>query len=217
MLAVVYLFCPVYLPGVQRVFEDVPHCGIRPPVAVLGGVVRSHIFTNAVHRPALEVQREHLPHLHGLVLVHHKPIAALGNGLVVVADRCITAAVKKAGFCPTHTTNRHALPDLFTFQLGEHRQDADHSPAKRRGGIKVFVHGNKGTAVLQEHVLDQIQGILLGARQPVQLPDQNSTALFRLHKGDQLLHTRTFQLCPGKTRIGDDLGNHPVLRQTVRL
>ena len=217
MLTIVHLFRPVYLPGIQRILQDVSHRGIRPPVAILGGVVGSHVLADAVHRPPLEVQREHLPHLHGLVLVHHKPSAALGNGLVVVADGSKAAAMEEAGLCPTDTANRHALPDLFTFQLGEHRQDADHSPAKRRGCIKVFVHGNKGAAVFQEHVLNQIQGILLGAGQPVQLPDQNSIALFRLHKGDQLLHTRTFQLCPGKTRIGDDLGNHPVLRQTVRL
>lgn len=133
MLAVIYLLCPGYLPGIQRVLQDVSHCCVRTPVSILCGISRSHIFLDTIHRPALEVQREHLPHLHCFVLVYDKPSAALGNGLVIVADGSIAAAVEKAGLCPTDTANRHALPDLLTLKLSEHGQDADHSPAKRRG------------------------------------------------------------------------------------
>lgn len=44
--------------------------------------------------PTREVKTINLPHLHGLVFVDHKTLAAVLFGIIVIADWRITAAVE---------------------------------------------------------------------------------------------------------------------------
>ncbi|MPM94545.1 hypothetical protein SDC9_141691 [bioreactor metagenome] len=67
---------------------------------------------------------------------------------IIVSDGNAAAAVKITGLAPTDAAHRKAFGNLVFFQLGEHRQDADHRTAEGGRGIKIFIDGYKIDATI---------------------------------------------------------------------
>lgn len=151
-----------------------------------------------------------LPDLYGFVLVDGKDAV-----LVIVAGGGVAAAVEVPRLAPADPAHGEALGDLILFQLGKDRQDADHGPAKRGGGIKVFVDGHKVGAMGQQLILDEGQGVLLGTAEPVQLIDHHCVHMGLPDLGEHLLEGGPVCVPAGVAAVHIGVQQHPSLGGTV--
>ena len=128
----------------------------------------------------------------------HRFRVAVGNQnafalIVVIAEGGSSSARPVTKFDALLHPAAGALVDILPFQLGEHREDADDRASEGGGRIKTLAHGDKRHVVGQKHVFDQIERVLLGAAQPVQLEYQNMGDPALLGVLDQLCHPGPFQ------------------------
>ena len=167
---------------------------------------------DTVHQPLVDQSAHVGDGLHGIALKvqvidpAHRLCVAVGNQdalalVVVVAERGTPASGPVAQLHTFLHPAPRTLVDVLPLQLGEHGQDAYHRPPESRGSVEALPHGDERHVVRQEHVLNQIERVLLGTAQAVQLEDQHMGDLAFLRVLNQLCHPRPFQRAAGEAVV----------------
>ena len=134
--------------------------------------------------------------------------------LVLIADGDMAPAVVKAGLGAGHAAHPRALLYLLTFELGEHSEEANHGLAEWGRCVEALLHGDEVHALWPEDFFDEVERVLLGAGETVQLVDQHEVELVRL--GDELLDAGAVQVTAGVPAIHIDVRDNPVFGLAVR-
>ena len=104
-----------------------------------------------------------------------------------------------------------ALGDLVLLQLGKDGQNADHGPAKGGGGVKILADRHKIGAMGQQLVLNEGQGVLLGAGEPVQLAHHHGVHAAPPDMGEHPPQGRAVGIAAGVAAVHVQLPQGPAL------
>ena len=168
--------------------QDLPHQML---------VFQSQLAGNPPCGLPFQIARVDLAHRVRVAVGHQD---ALGR-VVVVAKGDLAAARPEPLLDALDHAHARTQKDVFALELGKGGQDADHRAAVRAAGVDVLVDRNKVHAVRQEHVLDQVERILLAAAQAVKLVDHHPLDRAAPDRFDQLGHRRAGQVGAGKAAV----------------
>ena len=153
-----------------------------------------------------------LPDLHGLILIDGKDAVGIG-----IAGGCVAAAMEVPGLATADPAHGKALGDLILLQLGKDGQYSNHGPAEGGRGVEVLIDGDKISAMGQQLVLNEGEGILLGAAEPVQLVDHHSVHMGLPDLRQHGLEGRPVRVPAGVSPVYIGVQQHPALGGTIGL
>ena len=136
-------------------------------------------------------------HARGVGVGHERALRAV----VIVAEGRARAAGPVALLEAAEHAHARALADGFAFELRKHGHHPQHGLAGGRGGVKVFVERCKGDVVGVENILDQVERVLLAAREAVQFVDQYMRDPPLAYVADEVLHGGALDIAAGKPGV----------------
>nr|WP_266039455.1 hypothetical protein [Lentzea sp. NEAU-D7] len=152
--------------------------------------------------PVLCVQIEHQPDHDGLGLVHHEFVC----GRVLGVAGWGVAALPLSGFGLLLHARRDAVHDQVSFELREHREQLEHHPADRGGGVERLGGGAERHADAFQ-LVQQRDGVAQVAGEPVHPVDEQDVDHVRFGPLHRLLQIGPVGVLPGRVvlELLDDL------------
>ena len=100
---------------------------------------------------------------------------------------------------------------MVFFQLGEYRKDAYHCPAKRGGGVEIFIDGYEVHVIGDKLIFNKHEGILLAPGKTVQFIDYYNVNQAGIDVCKHLLKRRAVGIAAGIAAVSVEFYDSDIL------